>query len=241
MKNTIKNILHKAGWKLGRETVMSSSSMQIVKSLSAHNIHVVFDIGANTGQFATELRAYGYTGKIVSFEPLPDAYEQLVKLASQDANWIVHERCAVGAEAGSININVAGNSVSSSILPMLTSHLDSAPQSKYTHTVEAKIITLDSIYSQYCKDKENGFLKIDTQGYEWHVLDGATSSLVACKGLLLELSLVPLYEGQRLWQEFLTRLTNLKLALHAIQPSFIDDKTGQTLQFDGIFIKNNNE
>lgn len=241
VKDLIKKVLHKAGWKLGRETVMSSSSLQTAKSLEVHNINVVFDIGANTGQFATELRAYGYTGKIVSFEPLPDAYAQLVKLAAQDVNWIVHERCAVGAEAGSIKINVAGNSVSSSILPMLTSHLDSAPQSKYTHTVEAKIITLDSVYSQYCKDKDIGFLKIDTQGYEWHVLDGASNSLSHCKGLLLELSLVPLYEGQRLWQEFLSRLTTLKLALHAIQPSFIDDKTGQTLQFDAIFIKNKNE
>lgn len=241
MKNTIKNILHKAGWKLGRETVMSSSSLQTVKSLQAHHINVVFDIGANTGQFATELRAYGYTGKIVSFEPLPDAYEQLVKLAAQDTNWVVHERCAVGAEDGNIDINVSGNSVSSSILPMLNSHLESAPQSKYTHTVEARIITLDSVYSQYCSDKDAGFLKIDTQGYEWHVLDGASNALAVCKGLLLELSLVPLYEGQRLWQEFLTRLATLKLTLHAIQPSFIDDKTGQTLQFDGIFIKNSHE
>ena len=72
------------------------------------------------------------------------------------------------------NINVAGNSVSSSILPMLSSQLDSAPQSNYTHITEAKIITLDSVYSQYCTDKENGFIKIDTQGYEWHVSDGAT-------------------------------------------------------------------
>lgn len=241
MKNTIKNILHKAGWKLSRETVMCSYSLQTVRALKAHNVNVVFDIGANTGQFATELRAYGYTGKIVSFEPLPDAYEQLVKLASEDSNWVVHERCAAGAESGSIDINVSGNSVSSSILPMLKSHLESAPQSKYTHTVKAKIITVDSIYDQYCETTDNVLLKIDTQGYEWQVLDGATESLAVCKGLLLELSLVPLYEGQRLWQEFLTRLATLKLALHAMQPSFIDDKTGQTLQFDGIFIKNDNE
>ena len=57
---------------------------------------------------------------------------------------------------------------------MLSSQLDSAPQTNYTHITEAKIITLDSVYSQYCTDKENGFIKIDTQGYEWHVSDGAT-------------------------------------------------------------------
>lgn len=216
---------------------MSSHSLQTVRALKAHNVNVVFDIGANTGQFATDLRAYGYMGLIVSFELFPDAYEQLTKVASQYSNWVVHERCAVGAESGSIDINVSGNSVSSAILPMLKSHLESAPQSKYTHTVEAKIITLDSIFAQYCKDIDNVLFKIDTQGFEWQVLDGATESLTMCKGLLLELSLVPLYGGQRLWQEFISRLASLKLFLYAIQPSFIDDKTSQTLQFDGIFIK----
>ena len=58
---------------------------------------------------------------------------------------------------------------------------------------------------------------------------------------MLELSLLPLYEGQRLWQEFIYRLNKIKLNLHAIQPNFIDEKSGQTLQIDGIFIKQQNE
>jgi FkbM family methyltransferase len=241
MKNTIKNILHKAGWKMGRVTVMSSHALQLAKILQAHNINVVFDIGSNTGQFAIEMREFGYTGKIISFEPLPDAYKALLNASAADDKWMVHERCAVGAEAGSITINVAGNSVSSSILPMLSSHLESAPESKYTHAVESKIITLDSIYSQYCDNNDNVLIKIDTQGFEWQVLDGANQALSACKAVLLELSLVPLYEGQRLWQDFMTRLLSLNFAIYAIQPNFVDANTGQTMQFDGIFIKNNNE
>lgn len=237
----IKHALRKAGWQINRITTMSSSALQTAKMIKSQNINVVLDIGANAGQFGSELRSFGYQGKIVSFEPLPVAYQSLTKKAQNDANWIVHERCAIGSHSGRIDINVAGNSVSSSILPMLASHLNSAPQSEYTHTVKADMITLDSIYMQYCSNDDAVLIKIDTQGYEWQVLDGALASLQACKGVLIELSLVPLYENQRLWLDIHERLKTLNFELYNLQPVFIDDQTGRTLQFDGIFIKQLNE
>jgi FkbM family methyltransferase len=241
MINTIKNILFKAGWKLSRITVLSSNALQTIRVIQAHDINMVFDIGANTGQFGSELRAFGYTGKIVSFEPLPEEHKTLSKLAMHDSNWVVHERCAIGASSGPIEINVAGNSVSSSILPMLERHLKSAPQSRYVHTVMADMISLDSIYSQYCRANDVVLIKIDTQGYEWEVLDGAADALADCKGLLIELSLVPLYGTQRLWGDFIDRLSALKFSLYNLQPIFIDERTGRTQQFDGFFIKQPNE
>ena len=237
----IKHSLRKAGWQISRLTTMSSYALQTVKIIKSQNINVVIDIGANTGQFGTELRAFGYQGKLVSFEPLPDAHHSLSNQAKHDDKWHVHPRCAVGDTTGSIQINVAGNSVSSSVLPMLDSHLNSAPQSKYTHSISADMITLDSIFTQYCKPSDNVLIKIDTQGYEWHVLDGAKYSIQACKGLLLEMSLVPLYANQHLWLDVLERLHSLNFELVNMQPAFIDDQTGHTLQFDGLFIKKPNE
>src|SRR5581483_618078 len=38
--------------------------------LARHRIDLVFDVGANRGQFAQALRRLGYRGEIVSFEPL---------------------------------------------------------------------------------------------------------------------------------------------------------------------------
>lgn len=222
---------------ISKFNAISVPSYQTVKALKANNINVVFDIGANVGQFAKELREYGYTGKIVSFEPLQHAHQGLLINAMGDVRWIVHPRCAIGATNGEIEINVAANSASSSILPMLSAHENSAPHAKYTHKELASIITLDSVLEQYANPEDNLFIKIDTQGYEWAVLDGAEKSVKQSKGVLLELSLIPLYEGQKLWLDLINRLSATQHQVFAIQPGFTDTKTGQTLQVDGLFFK----
>lgn len=87
--------------------------------LKAHEVNLVFDIGANAGQFAQSLRELGYRGRIVSFEPQSEAREQLERAASVDPLWEVAPKAAIGAEDGEIELNLAANSISSSLLPML--------------------------------------------------------------------------------------------------------------------------
>lgn len=237
MKNLIKKIFNLFGLQICKLSVTSSPAYQIVQALKHHNINLVFDVGANTGQFASELRLYGYTGKIISFEPLQQAYRLLEQRAVGDNNWIIHPRCAIGEKSGDIEINVAANSVSSSILPMLKIHEHVVPESQYTHTEKVQLITLDSILEKYTSFSDNLFIKIDTQGYEWVVLDGALLTLQRCRGVLLELSLVPLYGGQKLWLDCIERLRKTGINLYSIQPGFTDPNTGQTLQLDGLFFK----
>lgn len=237
MKKIIKKLFNALGFYIGKINVSNTPAYQTVLALKAHNINLVFDVGANVGQFAQELRRFGYLGKIVSFEPLPNAYETLIKRAESDDAWIVHPRCAIGRHDGEVEINVAANSVSSSILPMLNKHLGAAPESRYTHKEKVPLITIDGIYNQYCKKDDNVFIKVDTQGYEWDVLKGAEHGLASCIGVALELSLVPLYEGQKLLSDFDSLLNEAELRMYSIQPCFTDSRTGQTLQIDGLFFK----
>lgn len=237
MKNIIKKIFNFFGLNLSKLNALSVPSYQTVQALKAHNINVVFDVGANIGQFASELREHGYTGKIVSFEPLPEAYKLLISQTKGDENWFIHPRCAVGASAGEIEINVAANSESSSILPMLNTHENAAPHAKYIHKTTATIITLDSVLDMYTQMEDHILIKIDTQGYEWSVLDGASRTLERCQGVLLELSLIPLYEGQKLWLDLISRLAKSQLIIYAIKPAFVNLNTGQTLQIDGLFFR----
>jgi FkbM family methyltransferase len=237
IKKIIKKLFNLLGLQLSKLNVVSSPAYQIAKALEVHKVNVVFDVGANIGQFAKELREHGYMGKIISFEPLPKAHIALQKQALGDAGWIVHSRVAVGAFAGDVSINVARNSVSSSILPMLETHASAAPESQYTHSEQVLLITLDSVLEEYTSLSDNLFIKIDTQGYEWAVLDGATKTLNQSKGVLLELSLVPLYDGQKLWLDCIKRLKDIGLSLYSFQTGFTDLKTGQTLQVDGLFFK----
>ena len=57
----------------------SIGNQNLVKLLKYYDINKVFDVGANTGQFAESLFNNGYTGKIVSFEPLKEAYDTLLQ------------------------------------------------------------------------------------------------------------------------------------------------------------------
>lgn len=213
----------------------TTPSLQTAAALGVMEIDVVLDVGANVGQFAQELRTANYKGHLVSFEPLSTAHRVLASRASRANGWTVHPRCAVGARIDQIEINVAANSVSSSALPMLNAHLAAAPGSSYVSHETVPMITVDSIWDQYCGTAQAPFLKIDTQGYEWQVLDGALESLPKCKGVLLELSLVPLYEEQRLWNDLIARMAQSGFELWSLQPGFVDKRTGRTLQLDGLF------
>ncbi len=215
-----------------------SAAIQLVSTLRKFEIDLVLDIGANTGQFGSEIRYYGYTGKIVSFEPLSHAHSVLVRTIAGDHKWEAYPPCALGDRNGEAVINIAGNSQSSSLLPMLDAHRSAAPESAYEGEERVPIKTLDIVAGGYLKSARAPFLKIDTQGFEWRVLDGARETLPHIKGILVELSLVPLYEGQHLWRELIGRLEDEGFALWALRPGFIDQRQGRTLQVDGVFYRN---
>lgn len=202
-----------------------------------HKIDLLLDVGANIGQYALLSRGEGYSGKIISFEPLSAAHSVLEDVAKADGLWVVHERCAIGATNGEIEINIAGNSYSSSILPMLQAHSEAAPQSAYVGKDTAKIITLDSIFYDYRTTDERVFLKIDTQGFERAVLEGAKNCLRDIQVIQLELSLVALYEGQDLYDYFFSYLKNAGFEIWSFVPGFADSRTGQLLQFDAVFVR----
>jgi len=225
------------GLNISRYYPSSSPEAQLNKVLELLKINVVFDIGANEGQFGCNIRNFGFGGKIVSFEPLTSARTKLMSLAEREKNWVIHKQCALGNKNGEIEINIAKNSVSSSILPMLKSHLNADNESVYVGTERIPIERLDSIASHYFNDDSNLFIKIDTQGYEKEVLDGAKETLKSAKGILCELSLTLLYEGQYLWRDIIKRLDEEGFVIWTLQKGFTNPRTGQTLQIDAIFLR----
>ena len=239
MKKKIRKLLNKFGIEVHRFQPTASFEALIVAAMRKVKIDVLFDIGANTGQFSIQMRDKGYSGEIISFEPLTSAREKLILQASKDANWIVHERAAIGDYNGITDINISKNSVSSSILPMLKSHSDAEKNSMYIKTEKTPIITLDSVADSYLDKFSNLFIKIDTQGYESQVLDGAFKTLKRAKGVLCELSLIPLYERQDIWIDLILRLEKEGFVLWSIERGFTDICDGRTLQVDGVFLKKN--
>jgi hypothetical protein len=81
------------------------------------------------------------------------------------------------------------------------------------------------------------FIKIDTQGYETQVMNGAKKLMSQIVGLQVEISLVPLYKGQCLFDEMLKKLKNYGFELWSISTVFSDPNTGQLLQVDATFFR----
>jgi FkbM family methyltransferase len=227
-----KILAHRAGFDVTRETF----KRHFVPALDLHGIDTVLDIGANIGQFGQELRRGGFAGRIVSVEPLQSAYAALQRSAANDSSWTV-QRAAVGERAGMLTMNVSGNSVSSSALPMLDRHTDAAPQSRYVGTEEVPATTVDELVVRHEMVPESTLLKIDVQGYEKPVLDGAAAALDRIAAVRTEMSLVALYDGQALFQDLLVRLTERGLELWMLEPGFVEPATGRLLQADGVFFR----
>lgn len=233
----IRRAANRLGIDIHRHRPEASELGRLSAMLTTHGVDLVFDVGANTGQFAQTLREAGYKGRLVSFEPLSTAHAQLLRASRGDARWEIAPRAAIGDHEGEIEMHIAGNSVSSSALGMLDSHAEAAPGSAYVGNEGVRLSRLDTLARGYLQSGTVPFLKIDTQGYEDRVLDGATDLLGKAKGLQLELSFVPLYEGQQLFDALTERLRALGFSIWAIWPGFYDPRNGRMLQVDATFFR----
>jgi len=201
--------------------------------IDRHHISLVLDVGANTGQYATELRDWGYRGEIISFEPLSAAFAQLELNASADPHWHCR-RIALGPSPGRADLKVAQNSVSSSLLSMADRHVDAQPDSAVVAVEQVEVVALDSLGLLEAYKGET-LLKLDVQGYEEEVLRGAGESLANVRLVECELTVAPLYEGQALLGHMMNVLGRGGFELIALSPGFYDVSTGEILQYNGMF------
>lgn len=211
--------------------------MMLIKHFA---INTIFDVGANAGQYAEQVRLLGYKNRIISFEPLSDAFNILSRKAKSDNLWTAYNY-ALGDKSAKSVINIAGNSGSSSILEMLPAHLNSAPESQYIGTQEIEIRTFDSIFNEFSNPNENIMLKIDTQGFEKNVILGAKNNLKNIKIIQLEMSLISLYQNEIVFEEMLAFMDSLGFTLYSLENGFYDHVNGRLLQVDGVFVNKNIE
>ena len=239
LKELAKNLARKMGYEIVGPPRAHAAQRTLMGLIHQERVNLVLDIGANTGQFVEELRAAGYAGRIISFEPLASAHATLLKLADRDPNWNIAGRTAIGAVKGSVEIHISGNSVSSSILEMLPSHTSADPQSTYVGTELVPVNRLDDLVTPGPADRV--LLKIDVQGYERQVLDGAAKILGSCHAVISEMSLIPLYEGQVLAREMWDMLAAHGFQPWSLEPCYRNPQTGQMLQFDGVFVRSKDQ
>ena len=231
-KIALRSSLHKRNLDL----ITNPFPVRVTTALRWLRVDTVVDVGANIGQYSSSLRASGFRGRIVSCEPLSDAFAALAKRAASDPGWTaVHT--AVGDKPGTLEINVAANSFSSSVLPMADAHREAAPGSEFVGSQTVPVTTVEDLVREQDIEPARTFLKIDTQGYESRVLDGAGDLVGRFPAVQLELSFVPLYEGQDLFGDLTARMERAGYGLFCIETGFGDPRTGRMLQADGLFVR----
>ncbi len=216
---------------------LTISPFPLARYLQDFSIDCVLDVGANVGQYATELRGLGYKKRIESFEPMADAWKLLHQKSSRDPNWNIH-RMAIGNESGTRTLNVSANGPSSSLLPLTeagknTDGVDLNYVSQETVTVRR----LDDVWPSLNLTGQRLFLKIDTQGYERNVLQGASNQLAEITGVQIEVPLFSIYESEWLAVDFLHWFDEQGFSPYWIMPGFRDRKSSQLLDFDIIFFR----
>lgn len=192
-------------------------------------IEHVIDVGANIGQYIDELRANGYQGQIVAFEPLSGAFQALTEKTRQDPRLTVYP-FAIGATEAEAVFHVAENSHSSSLLAMAELHRRVTPEASYVGQEQVRVRPLDSFALPAA------WVKIDVQGSERDVLSGAKDTLRRATAVEIELSFTTLYEGQPLAWEIHEMLDTLGFRLVALGNPFHDRVTEALLQIDGIYL-----
>lgn len=232
LRARLRQLIRRSGFDLAR------LQPTVADLLRQRRIDVVYDVGANTGQYGTTLRQWGYTGRIVSFEPLPAAFAQLSATAEEDGRWTTVP-VALGASDTTADLNVSEMSVFSSIRAPLDAVRDYDARAATVAVETVAVRRLDAVFDTYCDEGDRAFLKVDTQGFEPDVLDGAEGVLDRLVGVQLELSTRQLYEDESLADALISRMAGLGFVIGQLSPVVYDPReAGATLvQIDAVFVR----
>ncbi|MBC2902397.1 FkbM family methyltransferase [Streptomyces cupreus] len=204
------------------------------RSILLRGVNVLLDVGANRGQYAQWIRTLGYSERIVSFEPTSEAFGWLAKAAAGDPMWQCHN-LALGADDSDLDLRVSRDSCSTSAFAPTGITLRNYPDAATIARERVAMRRLGSLWNDlHCTAPI--YLKVDAEGSELAVLEGAGAVLDQIAFLELELSLVPTYVGAPLIGEILRFVEDRGFATVALEGIQGDDhSTGQMLMLNGIF------
>jgi FkbM family methyltransferase len=215
----------------------SISSHRILMGIAAHcrDLRTIIDVGANQGQFALASTKRFPNAKVISFEPLPELYEQYKANLGKLHRVKIHN-IALGSKVGIIDFYRNDHSHASSALPISDEQKNALPETAITTKIHVAVNRLDEVLSE-SELSGSTLLKLDVQGYERNVLEGATQLLPRIDYLVFEASFTPMYIGEPLFDEMHSFLKDIGFELIA-PVGFLEDKNGRILQMDFLY-KNN--
>ncbi len=202
-------------------------------------INCVLDVGANAGQYAEKLRGAGFTGRIVSFEPVAEFVEKLERKAADDPDWWVCPY-ALGEEDTTAEINTTPGKRLSSLLPASEFGLEKFTEQLSTTQVETiEVRRLDSVYDEVTAGlrRPRTYLKMDTQGFDVPTFRGAGDRIEDIVAMQSEVGCVPIYEGMPRLPEQLREYESRGFQITGMYPVTRHGPTMRVIEFDMVMVR----
>lgn len=213
--------------------------MALRRFLAAFSVDTLIDVGANAGQYAIQARKDArFTGHIFSFEPNPEVFAELQKRSASDPKWHVFN-IALSDQDGSATFNImAANQFSSIAAPAEQLDPIFASRNKVTRTVEIQCRRLEGMFDELLAPHglTRPFLKMDTQGHDRAVCEGAGARIGEMIGLQSELAVRPQYAGATGYREMIDYVESKGFVPNAY---FANNKGHFPLlvEMDGLFVR----
>ena len=239
--SAIQSVLEKTGitltatWRLERR----AAAIHYKDLFAKYDIDLVIDVGANEGQFRDFLRdEVNYNGWIASFEPAPEPLAVLRRRVLGDTRWRIFGQ-ALGPERGTRRLHLASHSTLTSFLvPRFDQTQHSFAKRQTTKTVDVDVVRLDDVLPSLTAElsAQRPFLKLDTQGFDLSVLEGAATSIHSVVALQSELSVIPLYEGMPNYVDTIAALSKLGFCMSYLLPIVFESDL-RLVEFDCVMVR----
>ena len=199
-------------------------------------IDCVLDVGANSGQYGDMLRKQvRYTGRIISFEPNPKAFDQLRKAAAGDDLWHL-ENIALGASQGMAQFQAYADSVLGSFRCFSDSEYAPHNMSSATYLLEMQTLAayLPQLQAEY--GFKRPFLKLDTQGFDLEVAKGAGLKMDVFLGVQTEVAFQNIYRDAPTFEQSLAFFSQRGFSLSRLV-SIHDAYFPDLVEMDALFLR----
>lgn len=196
-------------------------------------LEYVVDVGANEGRWSAAVLALARPCRLIAVEPSPEILPRLHSaIGGAEAVRIVE--AAAGSSNGETPLYVTSHSHNTSSVRPRSNEMDALYGGGYAieHQISVRATTLDEITGDL---DAVSLLKVDVQGAEGPVLDGATVTLRKTRWLLIEANFRSHYEGDMLFPELHARLAANGFVLTGLSQPFV--RQGIALWCDCLYTR----
>ena len=240
------HVVGRAPWRaaLSRplRTMLVLSRLEFVPSDILQRPDMVVDVGANVGHWSEAVLTLVAPRQIIAVEPDPTAFAQLQARLGGRPN-VRLLQVAVGAENGQAPFHVMHNSQWSSLLPVrqqdVREHYVGNADVKVLREVQTVSVDVRRLDDLLRDVPAITLLKVDIQGGEMALLDGAAETLARTRAVMLETNFVSHYDGDALFDtlhERMTREFGFHLHRYARPTYGVEGGDGRLLYADAVYV-----